>query len=226
MRPRRAAGAGPARRASRAGPSAVALETSRERIHAAALRLFARYGYDGTSLQMIADAVGLHKSTLFHHYRGKLDVAEEAFEAAMRRVMECIRPLEQQEAPSLEGFLAVVDALVEHFSREPEAARMVMWLMTAPRDSELDLVVGDDPRHPVVQIFRIAWAWLERARASGEIRPVNIRQTLFNLIGLVVFYPAAAGAGFLSGDEPFSTKARRIRKEELRFALRGALEPR
>jgi AcrR family transcriptional regulator len=210
----------------RGAPNAAALETSRERIHAAALRLFARYGYDGTSLQMIADAVGLHKSTLFHHYRGKLEVATEAFEAAMTRVLACLRPLEHEEPPTLEGFLAVIDALVEHFSREPEAARMVMWLMTVPRDSELDLVVGDDPRHPVAQIFTIAWRWLERARAAGAIRAVNLRQALFNLIGLVVFYPAAAEGGFLSGNEPFSAKARRIRKEELRFALRGALEPR
>jgi len=42
----------------------------------------------------------------------------------------------------------------------------------------------------------------------------------------VVFYPAAAEANDLSGDEPFSAKARRIRKEELRLAIRGIFETR
>ena len=68
------------------------------------------------------------------------------------------------------------------------------------------------------------WAWIDRARKAGVIRLVNIRQTIFNLVGLVVFYPAAAEARELSGDEPFSAKARGIRKEELRIALRGMLE--
>lgn len=215
-----------AHRRLRAVAGAAAIETSRERIHAAALRLFSRYGYDGTSLQMIADEVGLHKSTLFHHYHGKLDIAAEAFEAAMARVFACIRPLEDEASPTLEDFLAVSDALVDHFSREPEAARMIMWMMTAPRDSDLNLEIGDDPRHPVVQIFTTLWAWLDRAKRAGVIRPANLRQTIFNVVGLVVFYPAAAEAHYLSGNEPFSANARRIRKEELRFGLRGALEPR
>ena len=201
------------------------LETSRARIHLAALRLFARYGYDGTSLQMIADAVGLHKSTLFHHYRGKLDVAAEAFEAAMARVAGRMRPLAREGAPTLEHLLVVSEALVDHFSKEPEAARMIVWMMTAPRDSDLNLHIGRDEGHPVVMIFTTLWAWIDRARRAGVIRPVNIRQTIFNLVGLVAFYPAAAEASYLSGDEPFSVKARRIRKQELRFALRGMLEP-
>jgi AcrR family transcriptional regulator len=214
------------RRRHRAPPGLPTLETSRARIHLAALQLFARYGYDGTSLQMIADAVGLHKSTLFHHYRGKLDVAAEAFEAATARVADCIRPLAAEAAPTLEGFFAVSDALVDHFSEEPEAARMIVWMMTAPRDSALNLHIGRDEAHPVVIIFTTLWAWIDRARRADVIRPVNIRQTIFNLVGLVVFYPAAAEASYLSGDEPFSAKARRIRKEELRLALRGMLEPR
>jgi AcrR family transcriptional regulator len=202
------------------------LESSRARIHQAALQLFARYGYDGTSLQMIADAVGLHKSTLFHHYRGKLDVAAEAFEAAMARVAEHLQPLVGEEAPRLEAVFAVSDALVDHFSEEPEAARMIVWMMTAPRDSDLNLQIFRDEGHPVVTIFTTLWAWIDRARRAGTIRPVNIRQTIFNLVGLVVFYPAAAEANDLSGDEPFSAKARRIRKEELRLAIRGIFETR
>lgn len=211
------------RRARRRGEAG--LETSRERIHAAALRLFAQYGYDGTSLQMIADEVGLHKSTLFHHYASKLEVAKEAFETAMARVELRVRPLAEEESPTLECLLRVSDALSDHFGEEPEAARMIMWTMTAARDSELNLHIGTDGTHPVVTILATLWSWLDRARRAGVIRPVNLRQAIFNLIGLVVFYPAAADADFLSGPEPFSPKARRIRREELRIALRGMFEP-
>ncbi|HVP28536.1 MAG TPA: TetR/AcrR family transcriptional regulator [Myxococcota bacterium] len=198
----------------------------RARIHAAALRVFARHGYDGASLQMIADEVGLHKSTLFHHYRGKLDLAAEAFEDAMERVAERLRPLAEEASPRLETLLSVSDALVDHFAAEPDAARMVVWMMTAPSDSDLNLHIGRDDRHPVVTIFTTLWTWLERAQRAGAIRSVNLRQTIFNLVGLVVFYPAAAEANYLSGDEPFSAKACRIRREELRTVIGRALAPR
>jgi AcrR family transcriptional regulator len=201
-------------------------DPSRARIHAAALRVFARHGYDGASLQMIADEVGLHKSTLFHHYRGKLEIAAEAFEAAMERVAERMRPLAEETTPRLETLLAVSDALVDHFATEPEAARMTVWMLTAPRDSDLNLHIGREDRHPVVTILTTLWGWLERAKRSGAIRPVNLPQTIFNLMGLVVFYPASAAASFLSGPEPFSAKACRIRREELRTILGAALAPR
>jgi len=200
-------------------------DASRARIHAAALRVFARHGYDAASLQMIADEVGLHKSTLFHHYRGKLEIAAEAFEAAMERVAERMRPLEE-ERPRLETLLGVSDALVDHFAAEPEAARLTVWMMTAPRDSDLNLHIGKEDRHPVVTIFKSLWGWLERAKRSGAIRPVNVPQTIFHLLGLVVFHPASASAGFLSGPEPFSAKACRIRREELRITIAAALAPR
>ena len=60
--------------------------TSKDRIQAAALRLFARHGFEGVGLQRIADEVGLHKSSLFHHYKGKVELANEVFQIALREV--------------------------------------------------------------------------------------------------------------------------------------------
>jgi AcrR family transcriptional regulator len=45
-----------------------------KKILAAAADLISTEGYKGTSLQKIADKVGLHKSTLFHYIRSKKDL--------------------------------------------------------------------------------------------------------------------------------------------------------
>jgi AcrR family transcriptional regulator len=45
--------------------------TTRERIIAAAERLFADQGYDGTTMDQIAAAAGLTKATVYRHVRGK-----------------------------------------------------------------------------------------------------------------------------------------------------------
>jgi AcrR family transcriptional regulator len=43
----------------------------RARLHEAALRLFAEHGVSGTSLQMIADEVGVTKAAVYYHYKTK-----------------------------------------------------------------------------------------------------------------------------------------------------------
>lgn len=193
--------------------------TSRDRIQAAALRLFARHGFEGVGLQRIADEVGLHKSSLFHHYRGKVELANDVFQLALREVVDRIRPL-AADPPSLEGLFAVVDDLVDLLSDRPDAARLFLQGMAAPLDSPVD-----EP-HASVEVFTILWGWLDRARRAGVIRRVNIRQALFNLIGVVLFYPAVAEQEpELAGAEPFSPAARRHRKQELRITLRGMLAP-
>lgn len=47
---------------------------ARARVHDAALRLFAEHGVSGTSLQMIADELGVTKAAVYWHYRSKDDI--------------------------------------------------------------------------------------------------------------------------------------------------------
>jgi AcrR family transcriptional regulator len=196
---------------------------SRERIDRAAVKLFARYGYEGVSLQRIADDVGLHKSTLFHHYKSKLDLLDSALDAVIARVLEHMQPLAREARPSLSTLLAVVDALVDHFSDEPEAARLLVSVMTAPDDSEVRQA-GSVER--ALAFYSGIATWLERARRIGVVRKISIRQAIPNLMGLVLFYPAvAADMAELVGSEAFSARAREIRKAELRQILRGMLDP-
>lgn len=48
--------------------------TGRERIIDAAFRKFADLGYSGVSMQQIADAAGVTKATLYHHFQDKEDL--------------------------------------------------------------------------------------------------------------------------------------------------------
>jgi hypothetical protein len=68
------------------------------------------------------------------------------------------------------------------------------------------------------------WGWLERARARGAIRIVDVGQATRNLFGVLLFDPALS-RGFGDPDLP-SASRRRKRAAELAAFLRGALEPR
>lgn len=69
--------------------------STKERIKQAALSLFAKKGYDGTSMSDLAAAVQLNKASIYSHYAGKLDLflavyqdAANDYEALNTRLFE------------------------------------------------------------------------------------------------------------------------------------------
>ena len=56
---------------------AVKAEQTRQSVLAVAQKLFAEFGYDATSLQMIADEMGVTKAAVYYHYRSKSDIIRE-----------------------------------------------------------------------------------------------------------------------------------------------------
>jgi AcrR family transcriptional regulator len=69
---------------------------TRAQITAVALKLFADKGYDATSLQDIADEMGLTKPAVYYHFKGKGEILRELTEPtrhAVAELMERVRAL-------------------------------------------------------------------------------------------------------------------------------------
>lgn len=90
---------------------------TRERLLNAALRLFAMHSFAGTSLQMIADHLGVTKAAVYHHFRTRDDILTAVVQPALLELRELIDKAEAQRTPSarmdvlLTGF---VDMAVRH----------------------------------------------------------------------------------------------------------------
>lgn len=63
---------------------------TREQITAAALKLFCKKGFLGTSMTEIADAVGLTKGGIYHHVESKEDLLRELHDEMIRAVFDGI----------------------------------------------------------------------------------------------------------------------------------------
>ncbi len=66
------------------------------RIIGAALELFAENGVGGTSLQMIADAIGVTKAAVYHQYNTKDEIVLAAAQAELERVDAVVRAAEAE----------------------------------------------------------------------------------------------------------------------------------
>lgn len=130
--------------------------SGRDRVHASALRLFAEFGVSGTSLQMIADDMGVTKAALYYHYKSKDDLVLGVIRPLLERVsltVEAARRLRSRRAQVdfvLDGLVDVIlDARRSYVVATND--RFVGHLLE--RDGELvqmgerlvDLLAGPDP---------------------------------------------------------------------------------
>ena len=129
-----------ARRAGAGRPEA----TSHAAIEQAAFRLFAERGFDDTTLDAIAEAVGVSRRTLFRYYRSKNDIPWGQFDATL----DHFRALLRNQPPALplwERVHLAVRAFNEFpdDAEPPHRARMALILHTPALQSHSVLRYAD-----------------------------------------------------------------------------------
>jgi len=72
---------------------------ARERVLAAALDLFGEHGVSGTSLQMIADRIGVTKAAVYHQFHTKDEIVLAVLAPAMESLHHSIEQAEAQPTP-------------------------------------------------------------------------------------------------------------------------------
>jgi AcrR family transcriptional regulator len=74
--------------------------STRERLLAAASRLFAERGYDGTSTRQIAEEVGIRQPSLFHHFASKQAIMESLLELTYATPADVAERLADEHRPA------------------------------------------------------------------------------------------------------------------------------
>ncbi|MFF0499980.1 TetR/AcrR family transcriptional regulator [Nocardia aobensis] len=71
---------------------------AQRRIILAAFELFARHGVSGTSLQMIADFIGVTKAAVYHQFKTKDDIVHAVADTEMGRLEASLAEAEAQDS--------------------------------------------------------------------------------------------------------------------------------
>ncbi|MEW6403809.1 MAG: helix-turn-helix domain-containing protein [Chloroflexota bacterium] len=138
----------------------------RDQIVETALRLFARYGFDGTSTKQIAQAAGIAEGLIFHYFRTKADLLNAVLETRHSFAGELRDLLVDSEArPAREVLGQIACEWLETLRREREIT--LVMLSAAQTNPQ----VGDALRQFIADgILRLA-GYLQARVKAGELRP-------------------------------------------------------
>ena len=175
-----------------------------------ATRLFAANGFDGTSVQSIADAVGIRKPSLLYHFPSKDELR--------RSVLDQMLEHWNQELPRLllaaareERFEKVMESLVGFFLDDPDRARLIVR-ESLDRPDEMNERLGRFVR-PWVEIVADQ---LARARDKGLVHAdVDPQAYAVQVINMVVGGVAIVDSLHIllpDDDEHGTTRERHVRE--------------
>jgi TetR/AcrR family transcriptional regulator len=143
-------------------------EALRERIRDEAARLFAQHGFAGTSVQAVADAVGISKQALLYHFPSKADLKHAVFSVALDTWVEVLPLLLEAVATPGDQLDPVLDRLVLALDETRDAARFVLRvLMDDDRSAFRELAAGSGPW--LVQATGLVQAGIAAGTFSAEV---------------------------------------------------------
>jgi AcrR family transcriptional regulator len=125
-------------------PTSAPTSDTRERLIEVAIGLFVEHSFAGTSLQMIADAMGITKAAVYHHFRTRDDLLAAVLAPVLSQLRDAVEAAEALRTPharaeymltsyaaiavqnrALVGVLAADPGVIELLRNQPEAGDLI-----------------------------------------------------------------------------------------------------
>jgi AcrR family transcriptional regulator len=179
---------------------AAQAERTRQQILETAQRLFADLGYDATSLQMIADEMGLTKAAVYYHFRTKNEILHAAMLPGIERLQALL-----EEAAEIRGRRARIDHLaagfvdvlvqIRHYTvmgaTDPAAKRDKMNDKSGPlRQCALTLLYGDHPTPAERLSFSAVYRLPDCLPDLADLTDAELREALYSTVVRLLRVPS------------------------------------
>lgn len=159
----------------------------RAEVRATAARIFREYGYAAATMDLIADAVGLNKGTLYHYYPSKSAILYELLSTQIDATLELLAqvPLQGSGTERLRHFVRGQVAMVANKHDE-----LVVFFQEVPWiEKRLSAAQVRSIRARIYRYEEFSKALLAEGMRTGEFRPFRPSSVLYFIIGILAYVP-------------------------------------
>ncbi|WP_280784377.1 TetR/AcrR family transcriptional regulator [Rhodococcus opacus] len=165
-----------------------------DKLMQAAERLFAQQGVAGTSLQELADAVGLTRTGIYHYVKNKDEMLEALVKGfTLETAEELQRLAEDSTAPALERLREGVTAMAAKVAEHPQRFRLLLTSEEAFPEP-----IASQHRAARRDTLQALTDMVAQAITEDSCRPVDPELAAFSLAGVAnwvaFWYPRKEGA--------------------------------
>lgn len=154
-------------------------DTKRDAILRKAAELFAKHGYPGTSISMIAESCGVSKALLYHYYPDKEAVLFDIISTHLDELVEVVEGAWAKARPHAPRLEAIVTALLEAY-RDADAQHQVQLNNLRPFPTDKQETLRAKERR-LVALFAAAIAEAEPSIGDGPyLKPITM--SLFGML--------------------------------------------
>lgn len=152
----------------------------KRRLLLAAKKLFARQGYDATTIRQICEEAGANVALVSYHFGGK----ERIFEAILETFFpfDSIQRQFAEARDPVEGMRQVIREVTLYRSRDPELVQLIM------NESSHDSPRTEAIRKYLIPVWSRMRELLEQGRREGAFRFRSLDSAFLNIWGGLLFH--------------------------------------
>jgi TetR/AcrR family transcriptional regulator len=152
-----------------------------------AMRLFAERGYEGTSMNDVAERVGMRKASLFYHFATKDALYEAVLDRLVASLQSALEEIYASSGTFEDRLDAVTNTIVGVFGSHPYAARLLL------REAmDWGPVIRGKLLERIMLVLEAGSAWVAAGQESGAFVEGDAKQLVLSALGLH-FLPFAVG---------------------------------
>jgi TetR/AcrR family fatty acid metabolism transcriptional regulator len=131
----------------------------------AAVRVFARQGFNQCRVSDIADEAGVAYGLVYHYFRSKDEVLDTLFLERWNVMLDVIRDLDGQDLPAREKLYAIASFIVDSYRHDPELMKVIIVEVTRAANS-----FGQTHLEKITEAYELIAGIVARAQADGAFK--------------------------------------------------------
>ncbi|HOA51189.1 MAG TPA: TetR/AcrR family transcriptional regulator [Thermogutta sp.] len=159
----------------------LAVSAMKDGISQAALEVLKQYGYEGLTMDRVAEVAGIAKGSLYHYFRNKQELVTYLFDQTIEPAIQAGEEIFQRVVPAVEKLEAMVRMWFDYFSQH---RALFDFLFRDPAVRELCLTSRRSKNGLAIDRFS---AILRQGISEGVFRPLDVTYAAEMIIGSLQF---------------------------------------